>query len=73
MDKIYIELSLVRVTDVKTGKISYFGVSDKEYDGMLACGGSVLEQEYSWDWLGDVSISENALREKGYHFQEETS
>lgn len=65
------ELSLVVITDKKTGRKSYFGVNDKHYDAMLACGGSVLDEISSWDWLGDINISEEILNEQGYFYREE--
>ncbi len=64
------ELSLVSVKNKKTGKLSYFGVNDRHYDAMLACGGSSIELEYEWEWLGDIVIEEEILNEQGYFFKE---
>lgn len=66
-----LELSLVCVTDKITGKKQYFGVNDKHYDAMLATGGSVLDTLYEWDWLGEVIIQEDILKESGLKWIEE--
>jgi hypothetical protein len=60
------ELSLVVVIDKKTNKGRYYAVNNKHYDAMLASGGSSLDDEYEWKWLGDVNISEEILQEEGY-------
>lgn len=60
------ELSLIRLTNKKTNKTTYHAVNDKHYDGMLASGGSNLDLEYEWAWIGDVEISEDVLNEQGY-------
>lgn len=65
-----LELSLVKVLNKKTGQIQYFGVNDKHYDAMLACGGSNLDLEYDWAWLGSVNISEEILNEQGYFYKD---
>jgi hypothetical protein len=65
------ELNLVKVTDLKTNKSSYYAVNDKHYDAMLAGGGSNLDLEYSWDWLGDVIITEEILNEEGLFYKDE--
>lgn len=65
------ELSLVKITNKKTNKVSYSAVNDRHYDGMLACGGSNLELEYDWDWLGDVEIDEQILNEQGWFFKDD--
>lgn len=60
------ELSLVQIKDKQTGKVTYYGVNDKHYDGMLATGGSILDDQYEWKWLGDVVVDEQVLIEEGY-------
>lgn len=63
------ELSLVKIVDKNNPKSPprYFGVNDKHYDAMLSSGGSNLDIEYEWYWLGDVNISEEILNEQGYY------
>jgi len=64
-------LSLVKITNKLTGKVTYCGVNDKHYDGMLASGGCwELEKEWEWTWLGDVSISLEILGEEGFTIPE---
>lgn len=60
------ELSLVQIKDKQTGKITYYGVNDKHYDAMLASGGSDLDDQFEWNWLGDVCVDEQILMEEGY-------
>lgn len=64
------ELSLVCIKNKLTGKLQYFGVNDRHYDAMLASGGSSLEDEFEWDWLGDINISEEILNEQGYFYKD---
>lgn len=66
------EITLIWILDKKTGIKRYYGVTEKEYDGMLACGGShFYEENYEWGWLGDVTISEKALNYQGYFYRDE--
>jgi hypothetical protein len=60
------ELSLVKITNKLTGKVSYHAVNDNQYDAMLATGGSKYDEEYDWVWLGDVEVSHDAVISKGY-------
>lgn len=60
------ELNLVKIINKKTKRVMYFGVNDRHYDGMLATGGSNLDDLHEWNWLGDVTISEKILNEQGY-------
>lgn len=62
------ELSLVVVKNKLTGKSTFHAVNDKHYDAMLASGGSVIDEEYEWDWLGSVEISEEILNEQGFYW-----
>jgi hypothetical protein len=60
------ELNLVSVKNKTTGKVAYYGVDDRHYDAMLASGGSNLDDEFEWNWLGQVEVSEEILGEEGY-------
>lgn len=66
-------LNLVSIKEKATGKVRYYGVNDKHYDAMLATGGSNLDLEYDWNWLGDVEISEEILTEENHPFVERVS
>lgn len=63
------QLYLVKIRDKTTKKVSYHAVNDKHYDAMLAGGGSNLDDLYSWEWLGDVEISDEILNEEGYCYE----
>ena len=64
------ELDLIIYTDAE-GKKTYHAVNDKHYEAMGACGHGLDESIYgSWDWLGDVQISEEILNEQGYYYKE---
>lgn len=66
------EVTLIWILDKNTGIKRYYGVTEKEYDGMLACGGArFYEEQYEWGWLGDVTISEKALNYQGYFYRDE--
>lgn len=65
------QLSLVKITHRATGKVTYYAVNDKHYDAMLACGGSSLEDEYLWEWIGDVEVSQEVLNEQGYFHKDD--
>ena len=59
-------LSLIKIID-KNGKVSYHAVNDRHYDAMLAS--PLNEQEFgTWEWLGDVHITEEILNEQGLYF-----
>lgn len=63
------ELSLIKYIH-PDGKIQYFTVNDKHYDGMLAS--QLDEAKYGkWEWLGDVIIDEEILNEQGYFWQDD--
>ena len=55
-----ITLDLVKVIDPK-GKVQYFGVNDKHYDGMLASGDI---PGYSWEPVGEVTVEGHILEEE---------
>lgn len=59
-------LNLVSITTKSDNSTRYYGVNDKHYDGMLATGGSILDDQYSWRYLGDVMIEEQILNEEGF-------
>ncbi len=58
------ELNLISIKDLKTGRITYHAVNDKHYDGILATGGSNFDLSYEWKYLGDISITEEILNEE---------
>ena len=63
------ELNLIKYIR-PDGKIQYFAVNDRHYDGMLAA--PLDETEFGkWDWLGDVIIEEDILNEQGYFWQDD--
>jgi len=54
-------LDLVEITSEDTGRKTFFGVSDKGYDAMLAAGDII---GLSWRPLGEVTVEEHILTEK---------
>lgn len=63
-------LNLVKILDKKTGTSSYHAVNDLHYNAMLAGGGSYYDDIYSWEWLGDIEISEEVLNEEGLFYKD---
>ena len=60
VEKHNLTLDLVEVTELATGKKTYFGVNDRHYDAMLA--GEI--EGYSWRPLGEVTVEEHILQEE---------
>jgi hypothetical protein len=60
-----VELNLVAITERATGKTTYHAVDDRSYDAMLATGGSDLDMQYDWKYLGPVHVSHRDIHYTG--------
>mgnify|MGYP006921399822 FL=1 len=60
------ELRLIKITNKLTGDYQYHAINDKQYDTMLATGGSKYDDEIDWVWLGDVEVPHETVISKGY-------
>lgn len=56
-----LDLDLIKLRCKKTNAIYYYAVNDSHYNGLP---GSVLSDDFSWEYLGTVHVPQKVLNEE---------